>query len=441
MNKTDIRKPRRHLVAAACLTALMGATGAQAVQVASEGLGQVLIYPYYTVQPDASGAAYDTYISIVNVTTASKAIKVRFLEGRNGREVMDFNLYLSPHDTWAAAITQAPGGGARMVFNDKSCIQPVTYKGTAVDFYSKNYTGANADGGDPSILRTREGWVEVYEMGVVSNTLLQAAMKQDSNGEPPACNAFDAASASQFSMPTGGLMGQVNLINVKTGGSYNYDAVALTDFFGAPLWTKDGQPSPSLADAKTSASVVSSSGFALKTSKWAQGYQAVTAALQSSTLSANFNADSAVKATTDLVVVQPTKRFHTAPGAILSPFSADGCDPVTVKTYSREGLESTNSTALCNSLNVISFGTNGKVFNSTYATVWTVPYENGFSNINPLQSNVSTDATPYTHVGLPMLGFQVSNFNNGTLTDGAGKAMLANYGFNFNVRRTVTVTP
>ncbi len=228
MNKTDIRKPRRHLVAAACLTALMGATGAQAVQVASEGLGQVLIYPYYTVQPDASGAAYDTYISIVNVTTASKAIKVRFLEGRNGREVMDFNLYLSPHDTWAAAITQAPGGGARMVFNDKSCIQPVTYKGTAVDFYSKNYTGANADGGDPSILRTREGWVEVYEMGVVSNTLLQAAMKQDSNGEPPACNAFDAASASQFSMPAGGLMGQVNLINVKTGGSYNYDAVALT---------------------------------------------------------------------------------------------------------------------------------------------------------------------------------------------------------------------
>jgi hypothetical protein len=52
----------------------------------STDLGEVMVYPYYTVEPEPP----------------SKVVKVRFLEGYNSREVLDFNLYLSPYDVWTA---------------------------------------------------------------------------------------------------------------------------------------------------------------------------------------------------------------------------------------------------------------------------------------------------------------------------------------------------
>ncbi|MBL0039167.1 MAG: hypothetical protein IPP36_12020 [Nitrosomonadales bacterium] len=52
-------------------------TASAAVHVNSNGLGEVLIYPYYTTR-----AGTDTYLSVVNTTNSSKAVKVRFTEGR-----------------------------------------------------------------------------------------------------------------------------------------------------------------------------------------------------------------------------------------------------------------------------------------------------------------------------------------------------------------------
>ena len=93
---------------------------AQAVHINQDGLGQALVYPYYTVRATASGNAYVTALTVVNTTASAKAVKVRFLEGKNSREVLDFNLFLSQYDVWTAAIVQAgtkmmwaegPGGG------------------------------------------------------------------------------------------------------------------------------------------------------------------------------------------------------------------------------------------------------------------------------------------------------------------------------------------
>jgi hypothetical protein len=50
----------------------------------------VLIYPYYTVNAGLARCL------LVNTTPAGKALKVRIHEGYNGRDVLDFNLYLSP---------------------------------------------------------------------------------------------------------------------------------------------------------------------------------------------------------------------------------------------------------------------------------------------------------------------------------------------------------
>jgi hypothetical protein len=428
----------RGLLSAALLAAAFGCPlSAEAVNVSANGTGQVLIFPYYTVQATPTGQ-FNTYISIVNTTTRNKAIKVRFLEGHNGREVMNFNVYLTPHDTWVAAITPNAAGGASLAVADKSCIQPVTYAGALIDFYTTNYTGANADGADNTVARTREGWIEAYDMGTVDNPALQAAMHHDSSGTPALCNAFDAAKSTDFGPPTGGLMGGVNLMNVLGGTGYNYDAVGLDDVFTSAMWTRDGSPTPTLADAQPVAKVLSPDTFSIVTSTWPTGYQAVTAALDTVALTNMYSLDSAVAALTDMVMVQPTKRFHTAPGANLAPFSADGCDPVTIKNYDRDGLETTASSALCGSLAVGTF--NGtSILNSAYAVNWTVPYQNGTTQISAGQTMSSADSPAVVHGGLPLVGFQVSNFSNGTIKDKSGNSVMANYGFNFQHRRAVSV--
>ena len=72
---------------------------ASAVNLNPDGLGQVLLYPYYTVN-----AGQQTLLSVVNTAAVGKAVKVRFLEGYNSREVLDFNLFLSPFDVWTADV-------------------------------------------------------------------------------------------------------------------------------------------------------------------------------------------------------------------------------------------------------------------------------------------------------------------------------------------------
>ena len=77
-------------------------TSAMAVMLNPRGTGQVLIYPYYTVN-----GGNTTLMSVINTTAQGKAMKVRFHEAYNGRTVLNFNLYLSPFDVWTAAPCSA----------------------------------------------------------------------------------------------------------------------------------------------------------------------------------------------------------------------------------------------------------------------------------------------------------------------------------------------
>ena len=103
-------------IAGAGALALTGA--ANAVYVNHDGLGQVLVYPYYTAR---DGVA--TLLSVVNTTNNAKIVKVRFLEGKNSQEVLDFNLFLSPFDVWTGGVT-AKSGGAYLTTSDTSCTNP-----------------------------------------------------------------------------------------------------------------------------------------------------------------------------------------------------------------------------------------------------------------------------------------------------------------------------
>src|SRR5687768_290799 len=95
---------RKPYPAAALFALALASPGASAVSLNPRGLGEVLIYPYYTVQKDQ-----DTLLTVGNASDLGKLVNVNIREGMNGRPIFSFRLYLSPHDIWTARISQVGG--------------------------------------------------------------------------------------------------------------------------------------------------------------------------------------------------------------------------------------------------------------------------------------------------------------------------------------------
>src|SRR4029453_14485256 len=157
---------KKSLYAAIASIGTLGFAGAvQAVNVNADGLGQVLIYPYFTTNSvgTTTPVPYNSLLSVVNSTASAKAVKVRFIEGRASQEVLDFNLFLSAKDVWTAAVIPV-GDGAGVFTQDHSCTVPTVpdTAATAQPFVNFQYAG---DGGGDGLDRTKEGYVEIIEMG------------------------------------------------------------------------------------------------------------------------------------------------------------------------------------------------------------------------------------------------------------------------------------
>lgn len=172
--------PRKTRVALALAAAISGSAfipQAQAINLAADGLGQVAVFPYYTARE-----GWDTYIHLTNTSDRTALLKIRFREHRNSREVRDFNIILSPHDVWTAAVGERPawfptgtlpqqGSTVGVWSDDASCTSPILpslggpFRG--IEFTSAAYTGVNTDFGSTNIDpldRTFEGYAEVFLM-------------------------------------------------------------------------------------------------------------------------------------------------------------------------------------------------------------------------------------------------------------------------------------
>src|SRR4051812_43017178 len=243
---------KRKALSCAILGGLAVASGAaQAVYEDPNGLGQALVYPYYTVQ-----GGYNTYLSVVNTTTRAKALKVRFREGKNSREVLDFNLFLSANDVWTAALGPADAtatSGAILVTGDKSCTAPVIPTG-GVAFRNFQYVGGNVDNGPTTLDRTREGYFEIIEMANLTGAAATAVTHVA--GTPANCgfvqpeNGFTAATNAAFLLPpNGGLTGSYQLINVPTGLNFGGNATALAQFSSTVIYADIGNDNLNLSNA------------------------------------------------------------------------------------------------------------------------------------------------------------------------------------------------
>jgi len=491
-------KQKSLYVALAGVSAL-GVTGAaQAVSVNPDGLGQALIYPYYTVRDKVAGAPFTSLLSVVNSTASAKAVKVRFLEGKNSREVLDFNLYLSAKDVWVAAIIPT-AAGAGIYTPDKSCTTPVVSADAANPtlFVNYAYTGSSADGADGSLDRTREGYVEIIEMGnILAGSTTETAVTHVSGVPPCTASALTTATASAATTAgNGGLFGGMTLINVLAGEDFANDATALEGFSTTALWFAPGSVDPQLGRVNPKTSVVTS-GTTTYVTDWlpttatpvagtcngCAAVDPVSAVLMHTNLYNEFVLESVTKSRTDWVMTMPTKRFYIANGSgnntgrlFQRNFNGNSgsCDDVSVAIFDRE--ERTVSTpgsfspppptqtdALCWEANVVTYNNNG-VFgsknvsniNTTFQAGWLAvnfPIVNSTqhqlvggastvfntSTVTPGVTATATTLTSTTFNGLPVVGFAAITFENGVIPNGGG-LIQSQYGGAFNHKQTRSV--
>src|SRR5438552_10176493 len=485
---------RKSLYAALAGVGALGVTGAaDAVNVNPNGLGQALIYPYYTVNSDAAGNAYNSLLSVVNTTTSAKAVKVRFLEGKNSREVLDFNLFLSKKDVWTAAILPSSSGGGKIVSFDKSCTIPdnSALLPPGVDFVNFAFVGSNDDKGGSGLDRTKEGYVEIIEMAVFPTYTCTSIQVTHVSGVPFDCaGVSDAGAAADQRSASGGLFGGMSLINVGAGTDFTEDAVALERFNRGPLYQPAGSVSPQLTDSAPKVSVVFAAepnkplifpnDLGVYVSKWPTPLynpaDPVSAVLMHDSVMNEFVLDVGTKSGTDWVVTFPTKRFYVATGTGSAPklfqrnfnSTAGACDDVTLNIYDREERTTstpqtfsppppTSTTSICWEANIITFN-NSNVLASVNKSNITTGFADGWLRLGFARSTASTfhtlgNVTNTTHwfgptfistgltktyLGLPVVGFAVQSFNNGTLVVNAVNE-LSVYGGNFVQKATTTI--
>jgi hypothetical protein len=273
----------------------------------------------------------------------------------NSREVLDFNLYLSPYDVWTAKVTADAAGGGKIVVADKSCTAPaisVSNGGTGEQaFFTYGFDGSNVQAADAEatrgLARTREGYIELIEMGdidplyVLPNAGNKNFLNQitHSGGVLPSggCAAVNTEWAAVAPFPgtrglngvSGGLAGTGTLINVAAGTDYSYDPTPLAGYTATPNHTDPGNLQPSLADAVGASQVVLvdqvSGGATVANTNWAVlgsqygGIDAVSAALMRSAVIDEYIVNTAIHAGTDWVVTMPTKKWYVDPANFRGP--------------------------------------------------------------------------------------------------------------------------
>jgi len=486
----------RNNLTTAVIAAIAGVAGianmASAVNLNPDGLGQVLLYPYYTVN-----SGQQTLLSVVNTTAVGKAVKVRFLEGYNSREVLDFNLFLSPFDVWTAAVFSLSDGGvgtgpttAAGIFTfDKSCTAPaftttgLTNGAGFQAFLNYAYVGSLSDTGPTTVDRTREGHFEMISMAdIVVGSPLGVDITHV-NSVPPGCSKAEAdfEALTTVVAPTSGLFGAAAVVNVGQGTYYAYNADALDGFTATTLVFGTGSLSPSLANVNdvggtTATSFVFNDGVLL-TSPYdatvipSQAIDAVSSVFAAANLYNEYESAADSSSGTDWVVNFPTKRFYvdplylpTAATDAIAPFehlfgaveTGNGlglsCTVVGISIYDREENTSTPTgcgfspcppgqppSSICHETNIITFDSTGTAsILGSALTANILPIGSaGWANLtltgNGHIMRPATNGNVFN--GLPITGFEAVNFVVGT-----GASILSNYSGVYRHRQSRSCT-
>jgi hypothetical protein len=323
-----------------------------AVELAPDGVGDVLFMPYYTVRSfqnrtrDGAGQ-YQTFLNLTNTSFESIAFRLNIREAHNGRLCAKLNVILSAKDVWTAAI-QETTSGVRLFTVDTSCTSPqMTQTGTGRELLMSTDDFALPpfeDKGPNGIDRCKEGFIEVISMGhsIASNSIKEGSVAYHAkqiDEIPRNCQLIDQAFEdkidaiqTEFNEPLNALKGMYTVINVANGIGFGGDFIALANFFSPNVVNGKGLDGisqddlmfsatssldiPDLNDGKPKQSVLRITALSGKQrtfiDNWQRGVDALSAVIMRSKLSNQWTTNANLGAETSWVITMPTARYYTS---------------------------------------------------------------------------------------------------------------------------------
>lgn len=340
------------------LTAL---SDAGAVQLSSDGQGEVLIFPYYNTRGEN-----DTLISVTNHRAETKALKIRVVEGELGRVIFTTNLYLPPFQRWNASFSEAETG-PQLRSNSRNCTLPDTRSPVALNLAA---LGDEPDTGRASLDRAREGYIEVIEMGVVSEDfffdLSNPAPITRPSDPAESCAIYQSAwfdadgvwnldPQTMLLAPTGRLSGDAVIINVPEARASAYSATALKSFYRAtadndPLSLHSAPDNLTLPNLGSAAPAVSQVYLShenpprLVEDIWPDSISAVNASLMTRFIETPYIRDEVTNSISEHVFVLPTLYLSTHGGrsdtAPFAPSVFPDCEGADAAQFDQNGVPS-----------------------------------------------------------------------------------------------------
>jgi hypothetical protein len=427
---------RKNTLALAVVAAAMGggistAQDAQAQAVSATGLGQALIYPYYTVRD-----GWRTFIHVTNTSARTVAAKVRVRAAKGSEDILDFVLVLSPYDMWTGVIEERNGGpGLRPT--DASCTVPYAPKlgkGNFQKFLLDNLPDS------ATVDDLREGYVEIIQMGVTTDEAqpVAVAANHGDNETPANCGAVVTAFGSsgtiattrtQFIAPAGNVLaGKFDLINTSRAYAGADRALVIEDFTTVNLIYGQFDPQwnyPTLASTVAAAPAIPA----------AADVNAVNTALGAASISNEWVLNPGINEKSSWVVTFPTKILTAGTGAamdttVFTGTTTSACPPayraeavrVNLDLYSREELDAVDvdvspgpGNVFCYEVNVVNFLSDGV---SSAGLLNSVVSKNidtsilGSAFLGGWARMTHATSTPAAPVPVPWVGFNLTARSN-----------------------------
>lgn len=253
------------------------AATATSLEFNSDGVGHVLLVPYFT-----TNGGNMSLLNIVNTDlTNGKAVKLRYRNALNSDDVFDITVYLSPGDVWAANVSVDAAGYSHLVTDDASCTVPNAAAIKAAD--DGRFGTSRVLNRDP--LQTREGYIEILNTADIRPFLNDAAGVQDVSKPNPLWAAIkhtgskapctpgvvenpnlltnvagdpDSPRLRGYSWPTGGLFANWVIVNAADKASFSGEAAAIAAVgtgtkraAGNLVWFPQSNAAVTAADAAT----------------------------------------------------------------------------------------------------------------------------------------------------------------------------------------------
>jgi hypothetical protein len=399
------------------------------------GLGDALIYGYYNARGSLD------MIRVVNTATSfGVSAKVRFREGRNSNETLDFFICLSAGDQWTAFLMDDgdDNNPASLIWYDDDTPTFPDPQGNNDATDNMLATVSLSTGAADSVTAddTKEGYLEIIGVNAWSDTPGAAKVVKT----PEQCGAqigisgvtatgFPKQDCNGFCDVPNSLAGNLYIFNIAAGaGTYAYNATPLANFrnsavLGAGLGTDDP---PRLSDAS-------------------ETLTAVNYVLTKATEYSIYDIETFLGGQTTIINTFPTKRLSIQldPDTTNGPFNdeafiddegriastTDRCEPVTVQVW--DDAENTPGATVgfspsqpivrskCDEVSLLVVGDNAEALLDSELVQFNVPtsgFQIGRVDITLTRAGRTTTFLGQTTSGLPVLSYELSGFLDGYLT-------------------------